>query len=78
LERFGKSSVVLARCSASEAGPPPDQSAYQPLFQSASAIVANYRQLLGAGHTVPDELARIGAPSKSMAKPPAKKAVPRK
>src|SRR4029077_8750381 len=29
LERFGKSSVVVARCSASEAGPAPDQSAYE-------------------------------------------------
>ncbi len=45
LERFGKSSVVLARCSASEAGPAPDQSAYEPLFQSASAILSNYRGL---------------------------------
>src|SRR2546422_11219730 len=60
LERFGKSSVVLARCSASEAGPAPGQGAYEPLFQNASAIVANYRRLLGARHTVPDELARIG------------------
>jgi hypothetical protein len=72
LERFGKSSVVLARCSASESGPPPDQSAYQPLFQSASAIVANYRHLLDARRTVPDELSRIGAASASKAKPPAK------
>jgi len=59
LERFGKSSVVLARCSAAENGPPPDQSAYQPQFQSASAILANYRGLLGARRTVPEELARI-------------------
>ena len=33
LERFGKSSVALARCSGSENGPPPDQSAYEPQFQ---------------------------------------------
>lgn len=46
LERFGKSSVVLARCSATEAGPAPDQSAYEPLFQSASAVLSNYRGLL--------------------------------
>ncbi len=81
LERFGKSSVVLARCPASESGPPPDQSAYQPLFQSASAIVANYRHLLDARHTVPDELARIGAAGTPKAKPPAKtvkKSVPEK
>lgn len=80
LERFGKSSVVLARCSASEAGPAPDQSAYEPLFQSASAVLSNYRGLLGARTTVPDELARLGGvdakakPKSSPAKkPPAKK-----
>ncbi len=60
LERFGKSSVVLARCTGSEAGPAPDQSAYEPLFQSASAILSNYRGLLGARTTVPDELERVG------------------
>jgi hypothetical protein len=61
LERFGKSSVVLARCPGSEGGPPPDQSAYEPLFSSASAIMTNYRTLLNARRTVPDELARIAA-----------------
>ena len=61
LERFGKSSIVLARCLGTEAGPPPDQSAYEPLFRSASAIAANYRDLLGVRRTVPEELARIGA-----------------
>ncbi|PYV97729.1 MAG: hypothetical protein DMG89_13490 [Acidobacteria bacterium] len=59
LERFGKSSVVLARCSATEAGPPPDQSAYEPLFQSASAVVTKYRSLLGAKAIVPEELTRL-------------------
>ncbi len=61
LERFGKSSVVLARCSGSEAGPAPDQSAYEPLFQSASSVLSNYRGLLGARTTVPEELARVGS-----------------
>jgi len=74
LERFGKSSVVLARCSTTENGPPPDQSAYEPLFQSASAIAARYRSLLGVRRTVPEELARIGAaPLKAKAQPAAKK-----
>jgi hypothetical protein len=59
LERFGKSSVVLARCTASESGPAPDQSAYEPLFRSASAIVAGYRNLLHVRRTVPEELSRI-------------------
>jgi hypothetical protein len=61
LERFGKSSVVLARCSGSDGGPPPDQSAYEPLFSSASAIMTNYRTLLNARRTIPDELARIAS-----------------
>lgn len=59
LERFGKSSVVLARCTAGEGGPVPDQSVYEPLFASASSILTNYRTLLNARHTVPDELARV-------------------
>src|SRR5579863_4781566 len=64
LERFGKSSVALARCSASENGPAPDQSAYEPLFRSASEVLANYRGLLGVKATVPDELAKISGVSK--------------
>lgn len=63
LERFGKSSVVLARCSGSEAGPAPDQSAYETLFQTASSIVSDYRKLLRASETVPDELARLAGNS---------------
>jgi hypothetical protein len=62
LERFGKSSIALARCNGSENGPPPDQSAYDPLFRSGSEIVANYRRLLGAGRIVPAELAQIPSP----------------
>jgi len=70
LERFGKPSVALARCSGSENGPPPDQSAYEPLFRSASEVLANYRSLLGVRHTVPEELAQIpGAGPKTPAKP---------
>jgi hypothetical protein len=82
LERFGKSSVVLARCPGSEGNPPPDQTAYEPLFQSATAIVANYRNLLAAKSTVPAELARIksleATTAKSPAKSQAKKTVPEK
>ena len=78
LERFGKSSIVLARCPATEAGPAPDQSAYEPLFQSASSVMSNYRGLLGARTTVPEELARLGAapeakPKASTAKKPVAK-----
>lgn len=63
LERFGKSSVVLARCPATENGPPPDQSAYEPLFAGATAVMENYRTLLKAGSLVPEELARISGTS---------------
>jgi hypothetical protein len=77
LERFGKSSVVLARCYATDQGPAPDQSAYAPLFQSASTIVANYRGLLSARRTVPEELVRLGAAS-NKPKPLGKKSGARK
>jgi len=59
LERFGKSSVALARCSETAAGPAPDQSAYEPLFRGASEVLANYRGLLGVKAIVPQELAKI-------------------
>jgi len=69
LERFGKSSVALARCSGSDGGPAPDQSAYEPLFQSASGVLADYRQLLHVKTLVPEELAKIGGEGKLAAKP---------
>lgn len=69
LERFGKSSVALARCQASAAGPAPDQSAYEPLFRSASEVMADYRGLLGVKAVVPDELAKIRGLSKPASKP---------
>jgi len=72
LERFGKSSVVLARCQASEAGPAPDQRAYEPLFQSATEVVSNYRRLLGVRSTIPEELARTNAMSTNRGKMPVK------
>ena len=61
LERFGTSSVALARCTASEGGVPPDQAAYEPLFRSASQVLTNYRALLGVRRTVPEELAKVGS-----------------
>lgn len=76
LERFGKSSIVLARCPAAEGSPAADQSIYEPLFQSATGIIANYRNLLGARHTVPDELSRVaayGAAPKKPAETPVRK-----
>jgi len=80
LERFGKSSIVLARCQAVEGAPAPDQHVYEPLFKSATDIVSGYRGLLGARHTIPDELARVAAvsgghtkPGSTAKTPPAKK-----
>jgi len=72
LERFGKPSVVLARCTGEGEGPPPDQSAYEQLFASASSLLSDYRRILGAKAMVPAELARVGNPD-AAAKPPAKK-----
>jgi hypothetical protein len=64
LERFGKSSVVLARCQAGVEGAAPDQSAYEPLFSSASSLMSSYRDLLGARRLIPEELTRIGGASR--------------
>jgi hypothetical protein len=61
LERFGKSSVVLARC------PGADQSKYEPLFAKASAVLANYRAQLGVKETVPADLRRLGVGARSAA-----------
>lgn len=72
LERFGKSSVVLARCPGTEGSPAPDQSTYEPLFRSATAIVTNYRGLLAAQKMVPAELARLGSVEATKSKAPAK------
>lgn len=81
LERFGKSSIVLARCYATQSGPAPDQSAYQPLFDTASSLITHYRGLLDVHRTVPEELARVASvgakPAKAgNKKPPAKASSP--
>ena len=68
LERFGKSSVVLARCSGAEGGPTPDQHAYEPLFTSASSIISNYRSLLSARRTVPEELMKVAGEARPAVK----------
>lgn len=56
LERFGKSSVVLARCSGGEGSPATDQTAYEPIFKAASVAMDRYRDLLGVRKMVPQEL----------------------
>ena len=53
--RYGKPSLVLARC------PNTDQSAYEPLFRTASQIMAGYRTKLQAKQIVPAELGRMVA-----------------
>jgi hypothetical protein len=60
LERFGKPSVALSRCSGEEGTPATDQSAYEPIFRAASSIMERYRDALGARKLVPQELARLG------------------
>lgn len=60
LERFGKSSVVLARCGGEEGNPATDQSMFEPIFRAASSIMERYRDALGARKMVPQELARLG------------------
>ena len=66
LERFGKPSVVLARCSAAEGGSGADQRAYEPIFGSASSVMNHYRDALGVRRMVPQELARVSAKSGSV------------
>jgi len=61
IERFGKASIVLARCGGT------DQSAYEPLFQTAAGIVANYRTAMAVKRVVPVELAHLPGRKESKA-----------
>lgn len=61
LERFGKASVALTRCSGSDGNPAADQSDFERIFQAASSLMSRYRDTLGARRMVPQELARLGA-----------------
>jgi hypothetical protein len=63
LERFGKSSIVLSRCSAAEGKVSIDQSAYEPIFREATAMLNRYRDSLGVRKMVPQELTRLGVAS---------------
>jgi hypothetical protein len=53
IERFGKASIVLARCGAI------DQSAYEPLFRAADGIMEQYRTAMAVRTVVPAELAQL-------------------
>jgi hypothetical protein len=68
LERFGKTSVVLARCAGTEGSPPPDQSAYEPLFHDASSVLDRYRGVLRVRRTVPEELDKVVTSGRAKAK----------
>ncbi len=73
IERFGKSSVVLARCK------DVDQSSYEPVFHSASLLLSTYRGVLGVAKTVPQDLARVpGGGPQATAKPITKKSATKK
>lgn len=52
IERFGKSSIVLARCKDA------DQSSYEPLFKSAADLFSAYRKALDTAKIVPVDLAK--------------------
>jgi hypothetical protein len=70
VERFGKASVVLARCPAVGDVPAHDQSAYEPLFRTASSILERYRDALGVRRMVPQELTHMNsrAPAKTVSR----------
>jgi hypothetical protein len=63
IERFGKASIVLARCSGI------DQSAYEPMFVAAGDILRKYRAAMAVKRVVPAELAHLPAPKESKAAP---------
>jgi hypothetical protein len=70
IERYGKPSLVLARC------PQADQGEYEPLFRSASQIMASYRARLDAKQIVPSELGVNGGHRPVRVKPMGKRAAP--
>lgn len=68
IERFGKSSLGLARCAEA------DQKSYEPIFAQASAIAARYRAALGVRQSVPGDLRRLGIGAQQKAAPKKKPA----
>lgn len=67
LERFGKSSLVLARC------PGADQSAYEPLFQKASEVLNAYRDHMGARAVVAQDLPKTAERPPAASRPKSKR-----
>jgi hypothetical protein len=70
IERYGKPSLVLARC------PQAEQGQYEPLFRSASQIMASYRARLDARQIVPAELGVNGGHRPVRVKPMGKRGSP--
>lgn len=66
LERFGKGSIVLARCTDG------DQSGFEAIFQHASRLMATYRKALGLRNQFRGDLAWLTGAGKAAAKPAAK------
>jgi hypothetical protein len=60
IERFGSSSVVLARC------PGSDQSQFEPLFSRATELIASYRSALRVASIIPGEIARLPKSNRSL------------
>jgi len=61
IERYGKASIVLARCGGM------DQSAYEALFAAARGVFENYRTAMAVKTVVPAELARLPGHKESKA-----------
>jgi hypothetical protein len=67
LERYGKSSVALARC------PTADQAAYEAIFREGSSVLAHYRSALDVRRIVPGDLRRLGTLNNKPSAPAPKK-----
>jgi hypothetical protein len=63
IERFGKASIVLARCSGI------DQAAYVPLFEAARGVLEKYRVAMAVKTVVPSEFAHLPGRRESKAAP---------
>jgi len=63
IERFGKASIVLARCNGI------DQSAYEPLFDAARGVLEKYRVAMAVKTVVPAEFAHLPGRKESKTRP---------
>jgi hypothetical protein len=72
VERFGKSSLGLARCQ------DVDQSKYNPIFSTASSLMASYRKSLSLRSMLSGELKWLAASTSSPASPARHKTAPAK